>query len=74
MDISSSSMLQLFMWFIIILVFIFMTPYIYINEKDKHEAMKLSEEESIVEEIVKKHPYQGKANQAKNKFDNEDIY
>jgi hypothetical protein len=68
-------MLQLFLWFIIILVFIFMVVYIYINEKEKHESMKLSEEEAIIEEIVKKHPYQGKGNiNNASKFENEDIY
>ena len=37
-------MLQFFMWFIIIVILIFMIAYIYVNEKEKHESMKLSEE------------------------------
>jgi hypothetical protein len=74
MDVTSYSMMQLFLWFIIILVFIFMVVYIYINEKEKHESMKLSEEEAIVEEIVRKHPYQGKSAHGGAKLENEDIY
>jgi hypothetical protein len=58
-------------------VFIFMIVYIYINEKEKHDAMKLSEEEAIVEEIVKKHPYQGKGclnnNNNQSRMENDDI-
>jgi hypothetical protein len=54
-----------------------MIVYIYINEKEKHDAMKLSEEEAIVEEIVKKHPYQGKGclnnNNNQSRMENDDI-
>jgi hypothetical protein len=38
-------------------VFVFMTIYIFVNEKEKHDAVRLSEEEKIVEDVAKKHPF-----------------
>ena len=53
-------MLQFFLWFIIIVILIFMIAYIYINEKEKHQSMKLSEEV----QILKKFQEQEKKSQA----------
>jgi hypothetical protein len=41
-----------------------MIVYIYINEKEKHDAIKLSEEEKIIEDVAKKNPFV--------KYDNKD--
>ncbi len=47
-------MVHVSMWILIILILIFMTCYIYVNEKEKYESLNLSEEGQILKEFQEK--------------------
>jgi len=47
-------MLQILLWFSIILLFSFISAYIYVNEKEKNDSLKLSEEIEILKEFQEK--------------------
>ena len=47
-------MIQFFLWSSIFIIFIFASAYVYVNEKEKHDSLKLSEETQILKEFQEK--------------------
>ena len=48
MEMISFSIAQYSLWIIVVLTFIFMMVFIYSNEKEKHDSLKICEEENFM--------------------------
>ena len=61
-------------WILLILTTVFMMVYIYVNEYEKHESLRLSEEESLLKSFQEKEILRLQDNGSKNITKKRSIY